>query len=70
MYIYIFVRYNLKGNSNMAVMEVGTPSGFSIDMSQLNQLVSKIDQLQRVESEYGDSQANVYFTSVKYNDQF
>ncbi|KHJ40775.1 a-macroglobulin complement component [Trichuris suis] len=56
-------RYNLAGKSNMAVLEMQTPSGFVIDSDQLSTLTSK-EYLQRVETDKQDTQANIYFSSL------
>ncbi|CDW53810.1 A macroglobulin complement component family [Trichuris trichiura] len=56
-------RYNLGGKSNMAVLEMQTPSGFVIDSDQLSTLTSK-EYLQRVETDKQDTQANIYFSSL------
>uniref|UniRef100_A0A5S6Q9T9 Uncharacterized protein n=1 Tax=Trichuris muris TaxID=70415 RepID=A0A5S6Q9T9_TRIMR len=56
-------RYNLSGKSNMAVLEMQTPSGFVINSEQLNMLTGK-EYLQRVETDKQETQANVYFSSM------
>uniref|UniRef100_A0A915JB84 Uncharacterized protein n=1 Tax=Romanomermis culicivorax TaxID=13658 RepID=A0A915JB84_ROMCU len=56
-------KYALSGRSNMALMEVESPSGFIVDQEKLNQL-TKIKNLQRVETDQGETKANIYFNSI------
>ncbi|KRY75800.1 Antigen -like protein [Trichinella pseudospiralis] len=56
-------KYMLEGRSNMAIMELSAPSGFVIDVQQLNGLTDT-DQLQMVETKKQDTQANIYFDSI------
>ncbi|XP_003372140.1 putative A-macroglobulin complement component [Trichinella spiralis] len=56
-------KYMFEGTSNMAIMELTAPSGFVIDVQQLNGLTDT-NQLQMVETKKQDTQANIYFDSI------
>ncbi|KRZ58369.1 Antigen -like protein [Trichinella nativa] len=56
-------KYMFEGTSNMAIMELTAPSGFVIDVQQLNGLTDT-NQLQMVETKNQDTQANIYFDSI------
>ena len=50
--------------SNMAVLEVNLPSGFTFDTDELQTLKSTVDGLKRHDLSEGDSQLNIYFDSL------
>ena len=56
-------KYKKVGKSNMAVLEFNSLTGYSIDDEKLDSLTG-IRHLQRVESEKGNTKANVYFNEV------
>ncbi|XP_070508209.1 thioester-containing protein 1 allele R1-like [Chironomus tepperi] len=47
--------------SNMAVMEISTPSGYAFDSDSLNSIVGSSSNVKRVEAKNGNTLANVYF---------
>lgn len=59
-------QYKKTGKSNMAVAEIDSLSGFTIDADQLNKLTG-IPDIQRVELTKGDTKANLYFNSLSSN---
>ncbi|UYV85158.1 CD109, partial [Cordylochernes scorpioides] len=51
-------------NTNMAVMEVGLPSGFQSDAKKLQSLINDIPEVKRVETRQGDSSVVIYFDKI------
>lgn len=58
-----FFRYTEEGASNMAVMEVGLPSGFQAD-SETFPTIKKLDKIKRIETQNGDTNVVIYFDRV------
>jgi CD109 antigen len=57
-------RYGLEGRSNMAVIELSSPSGYKIDGEKLHRMPALVKDLQRVELSKEDTAAAVYFNSI------
>jgi len=57
-------KYGLSGQSNMAVVELDSPSGYTVDGEQLNQLPKQVKDLQRVELTKSDTKAAIYFNKI------
>lgn len=53
--------------SNMAVLEISLPSGYTFDKDQLAQLL-KIETVKKFETKNGDTVAVVYFDSLSENE--
>jgi CD109 antigen len=53
-----------KNNSNMAVMEVNLPSGFTFDRDDDMTPVDEVDRVKRYDLEDGDSRLNIFFSSL------
>ncbi|XP_054723322.1 CD109 antigen-like [Uloborus diversus] len=58
----ICTRYTEKGFSNMAVMEVGLPSGFQADSETFPAM--KMDKVKRIETQDGDTNVVIYFDRI------
>jgi len=63
MEIDICTRYTEKGASNMAVMEVGLPSGFQADANTLPS-IRKLEKIKRIETQEGDTNVIIYFDRI------
>ncbi|GBM39099.1 CD109 antigen [Araneus ventricosus] len=59
----ICTRYKEDGSSNMAVMEVGLPSGFQADTETLP-MIKKLQKIKRVETQDGDTNVVIYFDRI------
>ncbi|XP_015930765.2 CD109 antigen isoform X2 [Parasteatoda tepidariorum] len=59
----ICTRYKESGASNMAVMEVGLPSGFEAD-TEILPMIKNLDKIKRVETNEGDTNVVIYFDRI------
>lgn len=59
----VFFSFLEEGSSNMAVMEVGLPSGFQADTETLP-AIKKLQKIKRVETQDGDTSVVIYFDRV------
>ncbi|KAG8196513.1 hypothetical protein JTE90_012327 [Oedothorax gibbosus] len=59
----ICTSYEDEGSSNMAVMEVGLPSGFQADTETLP-AIKKLQKVKRVETSDGDTNVVIYFDRI------
>ena len=59
----ICTRYTEKGASNMAVMEVGLPSGFQADADTFPS-IRKLEKIKRIETQDGDTNVVIYFDRI------
>lgn len=59
--------YTKQGTSNMAVMEINLPSGYTVDKDSLPALL-RVTDVKRVESKDGDSKVVIYFDSLGNTD--
>nr|BAK64112.1 thioester-containing protein [Hasarius adansoni] len=63
----ICTKYTQEGASNMAVMEVGLPSGFQAD-SETFPAIKKLDKIKRIETQNGDTNVVIYFDRIDGNE--
>lgn len=54
----------------MAVVELDSPSGYTVDGDQLNQLPKQVKDLQRVELTKSDTKAAIYFNKARITISF
>jgi len=60
----ICTSYLQNGSSNMAILEVNNPTGYTFDSEEIIKLKESVEVLKRYEMENRDSKLQIYFSSL------